>query len=65
MAKINYDVNTQIQALANQIATSEVEKARLSAIVSGASEQIEELMKKNAQLEAKLIAPKESKAKNQ
>jgi hypothetical protein len=62
MAKINYDVNVQIQTLANKFATSEVEVARLGAIVSGANKQIDDLTAElnaaKAQLEARQSAVK-------
>jgi hypothetical protein len=57
MAKINYDVNVQVQILANKLAASEAENARLSAIVNGANKQIDELETK---LKGKENKPKAS-----
>jgi hypothetical protein len=57
MAKINYDVNVQVQILANKLAASEAENARLSAIVNGANKQIDELETK---LKGKENKPKTS-----
>lgn len=49
MAKINYNPQTQIQALIQKLANAELENTRQAAIIEAAGKQIDELEKKLAE----------------
>lgn len=50
MAKLNFDLNVQINSLAIKIANLEVENTRLQAIVQSSNAQIDRLEEENKKL---------------